>query len=68
MAIIMAWAVVLVHSSFCWDRRAVGASMIVGMMIFSIVGGLDCGGGQSRGFVWKLLILLGLCLLRRQRM
>lgn len=68
MAIIRAWVVVLAHNSFCWDRRAVGASMIVGIMIFSIVGGLGYGGGRSREFVWRLLVLLGLCPPRRRRM
>lgn len=31
--------VVLVHRNFVGDKRAVGRSMIVGIMIFSIVGG-----------------------------
>lgn len=60
--------VVFVHRNFWGDRRAVGKSMIVGRMIFNIVVGLGCVGGLNRGFVWRLLILLGLCLLRRLRM
>lgn len=60
--------VVLVHRSFGGDRRAVGRSMIVGMMIFNIVGGLGCVGGRSRGFGLRLLVWLDLHLLRRQRM
>ena len=38
---------VLVHMDFAGDKRAVGKSMIVGRMIFSIVEGLGCVGGQS---------------------
>lgn len=61
------YVVVFVHRNFGGDRRVIGRSMIVGIMIFSIVVGLGCGGGQSRGFVWMLLVLLGLCRLRRLR-
>lgn len=43
--------VVFVHKNFCGDRRAVGRSMMVGRMIFSIVGGLGYVNGRSRGFV-----------------
>lgn len=59
---------VLVHRNFCGDRRAVGKSMIVGSMIFSIVEDLGYVGGLSRGFGWRLLVLLGLCQPRRLRM
>lgn len=37
------------------DSRAVGRSMIVGRIIFNIVGGLGCVGGRSRGFGWRRL-------------
>ena len=47
---------VLVHMDFAGDKRAVGKSMIVGRMIFSIVEGLGCVGGQSHVFVQKLLV------------
>lgn len=53
--------VVLVHRNFGGDSRAVGRSMIVGRMIFSIVGGLDYVGGPSRGCAWRLLRWLGPC-------
>lgn len=43
--------VVLVHRNFWGDRSAVGRSMIVGRMIFSIVEGLSYVGGRSREFV-----------------
>lgn len=46
----------LVHKNFWGDRRVVGRSMIVGRMIFSIVGGSSYVGGLSRGFVWRLLV------------
>lgn len=59
---------VFVHRNFWGDRRAVGRSMIVGRIIFSIVGGLGYVGGRSRGFVWRLPVLLVLCLLHRLRM
>lgn len=62
------WAVVLVHRNFCRDRRVVGRSMIVGRMIFNIVGGLGCVSGQNCEFVWRLLVLLGPYLLHRLRM
>lgn len=39
--------VVLVHRNFGGDSRAVGRSMIVGRIIFSIVGGLGYVGGLS---------------------
>lgn len=64
----MLCVVVLVHRSFGGDRRVVGRSMIVGMIIFSIVGGLGCVSGQSRGFGLRLLVWLDLHLLRRQKM
>lgn len=60
--------VVLVHKNFWGDRRAVGRSMIIGRVIFNIVGGSSCVGGRSHEFGWMLLVLLGLCPLRRQRM
>ena len=41
------------------DRRVVGRSMIVGRMIFSIVGGLGCVGGRIRVFGLRLLAWLG---------
>lgn len=68
MAISRLCVVVLVHRNFCGDRRAVGRSMMVGRMIFSIGGGLSYVGGLSRGFGWRLLVLLGRRLLRRLRM
>lgn len=43
--------VVFVHRVFGGDNRAVGRSMAVGSMIFSIVVGLGCVGGRSRVFV-----------------
>lgn len=55
MAIRRLYMVVFVHKSFLGDRSAVGRSMIMGKMIFNIVGGLGCAGGLNRGFVWKLL-------------
>lgn len=60
--------VVFVHSEALGERRAVGRSIIVGMMIFSIVIGLGCGGGLSRVFVLMRLVLLVQFLLRMQRM
>lgn len=42
--------VVLVHMSLGGDRRAVGMSIIVGRMIFSIVVYLGCVSGRSREF------------------
>lgn len=45
--------VVLVHRNFGGDSRAVGRSMTVGRMIFSIVVGLGYAGGRSRGCVWR---------------
>lgn len=68
MAIRILCAVMLVHRNFWGDRRAVGRSMIVGMIIFSIVGGLGCVSGRSREFGLRRLVWLGLCLLRRRRM
>ena len=68
MAIRRLYAVVLVHRSFLGDIRVVGRSMIVGIIIFSIVEDLSCVSGRSHGFGWKLLVLLGLCLLRMPRM
>lgn len=44
------------QSRFLGDRKAVGRSIIVGMMIFSIVGGLGCVGGLSHVFGWKQLV------------
>lgn len=67
VAISRLWVVVLVHRNFCGDRRVVGRSIIVGRIIFSIVVGLGCVGGLSHGFGWRLLVLLGLCQLRRPR-
>lgn len=57
-----------VHRCLGGDRRAVGNSMIVGRIIFSIVGGLGYVNGRSRGFVWRLQVLLGPYQLRRLRM
>ncbi len=68
MAIRMLWVVVLTHRNFWGDRRVVGRSMIVGRMIFSIVGGLGCVSGRSREFGLRQLVWLGLHLLRRRRM
>lgn len=59
--------VVLVHRNFGGDSRAVGSSMIVGRIIFSIVASSGCAGGRSRGCVWRLLGWLGRCLLHRLR-
>lgn len=56
MAIRRLCEVVFVHRYLGGDRRAVGRSIIVGKIIFSIVGGLSCVGGRSRGFVWKLQV------------
>lgn len=39
-----------VHRCFVGDSRAIGRSMIVGIMIFNIVEDLSCRGGLSRGF------------------
>lgn len=39
------------HRNFRGDRRAKGSSIVVGRIIFSIVGGLGCVGGRSRVFV-----------------
>lgn len=64
----MLCAVIVDHRSFCGVRRAVGMSMAVGIMIFSIVGGLGFGVGLSHGFVWWRLTWLGRCLLHRLRM
>lgn len=47
--------VVLVHRNFGGDSRAVGRSIIVGRIIFSIVVSSGCVGGRSRGCVWRLL-------------
>lgn len=49
---------VLVHMDFAGDRRVIGRSMVVGRMIFSIVGGLGCAGGRSRVFGLRPLVLL----------
>lgn len=68
VAIRVLYKVMLVHRYFWVERIAVGRSMIVGRMTFNIVGGLSYGGGLSREFVWKLLVLLGRCLLRRPKM
>lgn len=62
------YAVVLIHRNFGGDRRAVGRSITVGKMIFNIVVCLGCAGGLSREFVWRQLVWLGLCQLRRLRM
>lgn len=43
--------VVLVHRNFGGDSKAVGSNIIVGRIIFSIVAGLGCAGGQSHGCV-----------------
>lgn len=58
---------VLVHMNFAGDRRAVGKSIIVGRIIFSIVEGLGCVGDQSHVFVQRLLVWPGLCQLRMPR-
>ena len=50
VAIRRLYVVVFVHRNFWGDRSAVGMSMIVGRIIFSIVGDLGCVGGQSHGF------------------
>lgn len=68
MAISRLYVVVLVHKNFLGDRRAVGMSMIVGRMIFSIVGGLDCVSDRNHEFVLRLLAWLGRLLLRMLRM
>lgn len=68
MAIKRLCVVVLTHISLEGDRRAIGSSIVVGRMIFSIVGGLGFVGGQSHVFVWRLLVLLVLCRLRMRRM
>lgn len=47
---------VLVHKNLGGDRRATGRSMVVGRIIFNIVGGLGCVGGLSHVFVWRLLV------------
>lgn len=60
--------VVFVHKNFLGDRRAVGMSMIVGSMIFNIVGGLGCVGDLNHEFVWRQLVWLGRLLLHMQRM
>lgn len=60
--------VVLVHMNFGGDRRAVGSSIMVGKIIFSIVVGLGFVGSQIHVFVWRPLVLLVLWLLRRQKM
>lgn len=39
MAISKLYIVILVHKCFRGERRAVGISIVVGRMIFSIVGG-----------------------------
>lgn len=58
---------VLVHRNFGGDSRAVGRSMIVGRMIFSIAGGSGCVDGQSHVCGWRLLGWLGLCPLHTLR-
>lgn len=60
--------VVFVHKCLGGDRRAVGNNMIVGRIIFNIVGGLGCVSGRSRVFVWKLQVLLGRCQPHRLKM
>lgn len=59
---------VFVHRNFWGDRRAVGRSMIVGRITFSIVGGSGCVGGRSHEFVWRLPVLLIPCLPHRLKM
>lgn len=54
--------VVLVHRNFGGDSRAVGRSIIVGKMIFSIVVGLGYAGDRNRGCVWRLPGWLDQCL------
>lgn len=68
VAINRLWRVMFVHKCFRGDNRVIGRSMIVGIMIFSIVGGLGCGYGLSREFGLRQLGLQGQCLLRRRRM
>lgn len=63
MAIRRLYRVVLVHRNFGGDSRAVGRSIIVGRIIFSIAGGSGYVGGRSRECAWRLLGWLGLCLL-----
>lgn len=46
---------VLVHRNFGGDSRAVGRSMIVGRIIFSIAGDLGCVDGRSRVCGLRLL-------------
>ena len=53
---------VLVHRNFGGDSRAVGRSMIVGMIIFSIAGGLGYVDDRSRVCGWRLPGWLSLCL------
>lgn len=59
--------VVLVHRNFGGDSKAVGSSIIVGRIIFSIVASLSYVGGRSRGCVWRLLGWPGRCLPRMLR-
>lgn len=52
------WKVVVVHSHFGEVIQIVGNSIIVGIKIFNIVGGLRIVGGLSRGFgLWQLIVL-----------
>lgn len=67
MAIRRLYRVVLVHRNFGGDSRAVGRSIIVGKMTFSIVEGSDYVGGRSRECAWRLLGWLGPCLLHMLR-
>lgn len=57
----------LVHRNFGGDSKAVGRSMIVGKMIFSIVEDLGYVSGRSHECVWRPLGWLGLCLLHMLR-
>lgn len=61
------WVVVLVQIRFFGDRRAVGRSIIVGIIIFSIVGGLGYVGGQNHVFGLMILVWPGLFLPHMQR-
>lgn len=55
------------HSCFGLHSMVVGSSRIVGMIIFSIVEDLSFVGDLIREFVKMLLVVIGLCLPRRQR-
>lgn len=52
MAMTRAWAVVVVQSHFGVTSQVVGNSISVGIIIFSIVGDLDFGGGLCHVYGW----------------